>query len=378
MNKTAKDLIYLLSCAVNGITPDTARVQAMDLEQLYRLAKAHTLRAAVFIALRSAGVNDHSFQQAYNKAVRKNVMLDVERTAIFAEFERRGIWYMPLKGALLKELYPEIGMREMSDNDILFDVKSRNETREIMLNRGYKAKHFGTSHCDEYLKPPIYNYELHITFFTANQRSMHQYYINIKQKLIKDLDNGYGYHFSDEDFYVYMIAHEYKHYSGGGTGLRSLLDCYVFLQNKGDSLDWAYIHEQTKELDIADFEREQRELAKKVFSSVTLPELTEHEQKLLDYYLTSHTYGTISRAGENAVKKGFSESASKSKLSYLRRRVFPELKHMETWFPFFYRHKLLLPIGYIWRIIRAPFIRDKKNRIKAELKALNKYDNKKV
>jgi len=98
MNKTAKDLIYLLSCAVNGITPDTARVQAMDLEQLFQLAKAHTLRAAVYIALKRAEVQDKQFDQAYNKAVRKNVMLDVERTAIFEEFERRGIWYMPLKG----------------------------------------------------------------------------------------------------------------------------------------------------------------------------------------------------------------------------------------------------------------------------------------
>ena len=28
----------------------------------------------------------------------------------------------------------------------------------------------------------------------------------------------YGYHFSDEDFYLYMLAHEYKHFSGSGTG----------------------------------------------------------------------------------------------------------------------------------------------------------------
>ena len=45
MNTLYKDLIYLLSCAVNGITPDTAKVQAMDLERLYRLAKFHTVRS---------------------------------------------------------------------------------------------------------------------------------------------------------------------------------------------------------------------------------------------------------------------------------------------------------------------------------------------
>lgn len=375
MNNTAKDLVYLLPCAVNGITPDTARVQAMDLEQIYRLAKAHTLRAAVYIALRSAGVENRPFQQAYNKAVRKNVMLDVERTAIFERFEQQGIWYMPLKGSILKELYPENGMREMADNDVLYDSTKQSEVKKIMLSMGYSAESVGKTHHDVYMKQPVLNFELHTKLFGATS-DFYAYYENPKRLMKLNEDSKYGFHFSDEDFYVYMLAHEYKHFSGGGTGLRSLLDCYVFLQHKGDTLNWEYIHEQTKQLDIAGFEREQRELADKVFSSVTFPELTQHEQELLDYYLTSCTYGTTTRAGENMVKKTYSKSKSKTKLEYIWRRIFPDMNHMKTWFPFFYKHKLLLPIGYIWRIIRAPFIR--KERIKAELKALNKYDNKKV
>ena len=113
MNAVYTDLIYLLSCAVNDITPDNARVQAMDLERLYRLTKFHTVRAAVCIALKRAGVQDKQFDQAYKKAVRKNIYLDMERTAILSDFEQQGIWYMPLKGSVLKDLYPENGMREM-------------------------------------------------------------------------------------------------------------------------------------------------------------------------------------------------------------------------------------------------------------------------
>ena len=37
MNTLYKDLIYLFSCTVNGITPGNATMQAMDLEKLYRL-----------------------------------------------------------------------------------------------------------------------------------------------------------------------------------------------------------------------------------------------------------------------------------------------------------------------------------------------------
>ena len=375
MNKSAKDLIYLLSCAVNGITPDKTSVQAMDLEQLYQLAKAHSLRAAVYIALRSADAKDVNFQQAYNKAVRKNVLLDVERTAIFAEMEHRGIWYMPLKGSVLKDLYPENGMREMADNDVLYDAGKRTELREIMLSMGYSAESDKWANPDVYMKPPVLNFELHTLLFGAAS-DFYAYYQNPKRLMIPDEGSKFGYHFSDEDFYVYMLAHEYKHYCAGGTGLRSLLDCYVFLQHKGDSLDWAYIREQTEQLGLTGFEREQRELAEKVFSSVTFPELTEHEQELLDYFLTSKTYGTTSRAADNTIRKYQAQLRSKSKFRFLWARLFPEPKYMEQDFPFFYRHKLLLPIGYLWRIIRAPFIR--KGRIKAELKALNKYDNKKV
>ena len=375
MNKPGKDLIYLLTCAVNSITPDTEKVKAMDLEQLYRLAKAHTLRAAVFIALRSAGVQDSNFHQAYNKAVRKNVMLDVERTAILEDFERRGIWYMPLKGSILKELYPENGMREMADNDILYDSTKQGEVKTIMLSRGYSAESVGKSHHDVYMKPPVLNYELHTKLFGATS-DFYAYYENPKRLMKLNEDSKYGFHFSDEDFYVYMLAHEYKHYSAGGTGLRSLLDCYVFLRNKGDTLNWEYIHEQTKQLDIAGFEREQRELANKVFSSVTFPELTEHEQDLLDYYLTSCTYGTKTRSAENTVKKHYAKSHSKSKFSFIWARLFPDTEFMKQYYPFFYRHKLLLPVGYVWRWCKG--IVTNRRKIQAEMRALRKYDNKKV
>ncbi len=375
MNKTATDLIYLLSCAVNGITPDTTKVREMDFEQIYRLTKAHTLRAAVFIALRSAGVNDHSFQQAYNKAVRKNVMLDVERTAIFAEFEKHGIWYLPLKGAILKELYPENGMREMADNDVLYDSTKQAEVRKIMLGMGYTAESVGKTHHDVYMKPPVLNFELHTLLFGMSS-NFYAYYQNPKRLLIHDSGSKYGYHFSDEDFYVYMLAHEHKHYSNGGTGLRSLLDCYVFFQNKGDTLDWTYIYEQTKQLEIADFEQEQRVLAEKVFSSDKLPTLTDREQELLDYYLTSCTYGTTTRSAENTVKRHYAKSKNKSKISFILARLFPDMEFMKQYYPFFYRRKLLLPFGYVWRFFKGIFISRKK--IQAEIKALNQYDNKKV
>ena len=365
MNTLYKDLIYLLSCAVNGITPDTAKVQAMDLEKLYRLAKFHTVRAAVHISLSRAGVQDKQFDQAYKKAVRKNIYLDMERTAILSDFEKQGIWYMLLKGSVLKDLYPENGMREMSDNDVLFDAEKQVQSKEIMLSHGYTAESVGKSHHDVYMKPPVLNFELHTALFSsAHAEPRYKYYADVKRLLVKDEGNNYGYHFSDEDFYVFMTAHEWKHYNGSGTGIRSLLDCYVYCKVKGDALDWEYITEQCKMLEIADFEQERRALAVKVFSLDTLPNLTENELEMLMYYLTAGTYGTF----ENSIKKKLKDQ---TKLSFWVHSVFIPRKQMEQSVRFTAVSPLLYPVGVVWRCGRVLICR--RDRLKQTIKAVNKY-----
>lgn len=343
MNANYQNLIYLLSCSVNGITPDTARVQAMDTEQLCRLAKYHSVRAAVCIALERAGVQDKQFHDAYKKAVRKNIYLDMERTAIISAFEEHGIWYMPLKGSVLKELYPENGMREMADNDMLYDAGKQQEVMEIMLANGYTAESVGESNHDVYMKPPVLNFELHTKLFSElHAEPLYRYYGNVKRLLQKDEDNSSGYHFSDEDFYVFITAHEWKHYSGSGTGIRSLLDCYVYCKFKGDKLDWEYIEKQCSKLEIDDFEKERRQLALKVFSSDVLPELSAPETEMLMFYLTAGTYGTFESSVKKALKK-------QSKAGYLLHNLFPDVKYMRRSVGFVDKCPLLYPVGIVYR-----------------------------
>ena len=370
MNTLYKDLIYLLSCAVNGIMPDTAKVQAMDLERLYRLAKFHTVRGAVCIALKRAGVQDKQFDQAYKKAVRKNIYLDMERSAILSDFEKQGIWYMPLKGSVLKDLYPENGMREMSDNDVLFDAEKQVQSKEIMLSHGYTAEHYGVGNHDVYMKPPVLNFELHTALFGSDHAEpLYRYYADTKRLLRKDDGNNYGYHFSDEDFYVYMTAHEWKHYDSSGTGIRSLLDCYVYCKIKGDLLDWQYITAQCKQLEIADFEKERRALAVRIFSSDKLPDLTESEHEMLMYYLTAGTYGTI----ENSIEKKLKQQ---SKDKYILSNLFPNPDYMKRSVKFVNACPLLYPVGIVYRWGRI--LVKRRNYLSVILKVMKKHDDKKV
>ena len=359
------NVAYLAACVVNDTAPDAARVGTMNLENLYKAADRHLLTGITAMALESAGIKDEACTQAKGKAIRKVAAFDVERAAVLAKLEDAGIWYAPMKGCVLKELYPKIGMREMADNDILIDAARTADVKTIMENLGFSSDGYtGTSVHDHYMKPPVCNFEMHRMLFRPIQNArIAEYYQDVKSRLILNEGSRYGYHFSDEDFYVYMIAHEHKHYSGSGTGLRSVLDAYVFLRKKGDALDWAYISREFDNLGIADFEEQNRSLALHLFDG---EKLTERDEKMMEYILSSGTYGTVQNRVENGIRKY--GSGPFGKLRYVMRRLFLPMDTVRAAFPLFAKYPILLPLLPFYRVFRA--LRSRKGRLQAELKAL--------
>lgn len=370
MKETAYDMLYLSACAMNGIVPDTDRIANIDLQKLFQMCQFHSLTAIVCMALESAGISDKEFIEAKSKAIRKNILLDAEREKILDFLEQNKIWHMPLKGSILKGIYPKIGMRQMADNDILYDKSYQNYILEFMKKRGYTVESVGKTHHDTYIKPPVYNFEMHTELFgIQHDTNVHDYYSGIKNKLVKDENKSYAYHFSDEDFYVYMTAHEFKHYSIGGTGLRSLLDCYVFVKGKGEFLNWDYITEQTNILEITDFEQKTRKLAMKIFTNPDSGELYSEEKDILEFYLFSGTYGTMKSAVNKRFRTFTEQTGSTSKFVYILHRIFPPMEFYKQYYPFFYQHKFLLPIGWGFRLVRGVIFQRK--RMKSELHFLH-------
>lgn len=359
------DLIYLVSCAVKESVPEKSRIEAMDLAALYTVADKHLLTATVAYALESAGVWDPAFTQAKAKAMRKLALMDTEKAAIFAKMEEAGIWYMPLKGTVLKDYYPQFGMRQMSDHDILFDARRAEDVKRIMKERGFRVEEYGTRHHDVYFKAPVINFEMHrLLFGPGLYEKLYVYYRDVESRLLGD---GYEKHLSPEDFYLYLTAHEYKHYADLGTGLRSLLDTYVVLQK--EVLDMAYVKAEAEKLGIAEFEEANRSLAQRLFSGEAL---TEEETETLQGILDSGVYGSRAFAVQRRLS-GFGYG----KLRYAFERFWEPLnknswnyRNLSEEFPFFYRHKILLPLLPFYRVLLRLF----SGRLKAELKALKKAE----
>ena len=399
------------SQATNNVGENNS--EANNIGRFYYIAKKHNLVSLMEQAMEKMGFESDSdiwkrWLKEKNQLIYKSVLMDVEREAIQDFFEENNIWYMLLKGMVIRKYYPAPELREIADNDILFDNKYSKEVYDFMTARGYKSDDYNKGYHDEYLKPPAYNFEMHRQLVSSKERpKWYEYYKDVKSILINDANGKNQFYFSDNDFYVYFIVHTYKHFLNSGMGLRTVLDVYLYLNNLQDKLDFDYIEEQLKKLDAYDFEQTFRSLAFKMFGenakegNAAADELQDSfdakeqdmlresfdakkqdklcgsfdakeqdkwwnsfddkEHDMLSYILDAGTYGNL----ENSVahKMGYTKGEKKKasdKAKYIFRRLFPSMDTIEEFFPFFYKHKWAIPFLYIYRIGKMPFTRRKK------------------
>lgn len=367
--KNGTDLVYLAACALRGETPDAQRVEAMDLDAVYNLARKHSMGAVSAYAIesyRKANENAAGAQlpvvtawmQEKPQAIRKNLLLDMERERILAHLEEIGCWYMPLKGVFLQQLYPRAGMRQMSDNDILIDPAFRMDVAEYMLENGYETEHVGRYIHDEFLKKPVYHFEMHVSLMPETKKTVWEdYYRQVKDMLLKDPGNKCGYHFTDEDFYIFMTVHAAKHYQGNGNGIRSLMDTFVYLRQKGANLDRGYIDRELEVLGLTEYERSITRAAGKLFG--TGEPLSEEDTALFLYHVSAGTYGTLSTKVQNSLNMLAGDQARITlwvKVKYSLHRLFPPAEFYKLYAPLAYRYRILIPFVAVYRIIsRAVF-----------------------
>lgn len=194
INQIAYDTIYLASFGINSkCKPDEKcldryRTNEENRKELFRMSAKHFIDALTGMTLKQAGVALPKYwEERMVKAVRKVLLFDEERKKLCAWMDREHIWYLPLKGIVLKEYYPSIGMRQMSDNDILFDADAWERVEKHMCSEGYETESVGKGNHDVYQKPPVYNFEMHRSLYgRGNDERWVEYYSDIKNRLLSD------------------------------------------------------------------------------------------------------------------------------------------------------------------------------------------------
>ncbi len=388
--KNGLDMIYLSACALNSAVPSAEKIKKMDLKEVYKLSCRHSMQAVTYIAIESFIAQNTEYRDKISKellqewklikskSVRNLVLFDEERGKLTAFLEENKIWYMYLKGIVIEKFYPNPGMRQMHDNDILFDPSRRKDVYDYMLSAGYQVECYNKGYPDAYKKAPSILFEMHHSLYTdsTEEGEFNNYYRNVKSRLLKDSDNNFGYHFSDEDYYVHCITHTYKHFNIGGNGIRFLMDVYVYLLKKSDSLDYGYIEKQLDLLGIKEFEFALRTLADKIFSEETVKSsfadlLSEDEKESLLFYISSGTFGKVSTFVKNKIER-YRNEQNGGTFKYILRRLFPDLNFYKVKYPFCYKYKIFIPFVAVYRIFIRSIVNFKE--LKYEAKALFKKE----
>ena len=183
---------------------------------------------------------------------------------------------------------------------------------------------------DVYYKEPLCNFEMHRGLFgSTHEGKFYEYYSGVKDCLIKDDWNNYGYHFSPEDFYVYITSHEYKHYSVGGTGLRSLLDIYVFLRKFEGKLNFDYVLREIEKLELSEFEEKNRTLVKSFRGARTSRRKSGNAQ----IYCSFRSLRKFREQREKSFEEVRRRNAGKNKISDSKN--FPRARENQEYIPFF-------------------------------------------
>ncbi|MBR4726946.1 MAG: nucleotidyltransferase family protein, partial [Clostridia bacterium] len=323
-------IIYLCKCAVNEQKADPDRVADVDLDGVYYFAQKHMLAAAVGLALADAGVQTPEFRQAIAMAKRKTVVLNSERAAVCRALNQAGIWHMPLKGSVLKDWYPQFGMRESADVDLLVDPEKEAQVRAIMTAQGYETQSYGDGHHDVYFKKPLTNMQMHVALFGPGYpEALNEYFGDVKARLVPKAESEFA--FTPEDFYLYAVAHAWDHFEKGGTGLRTVLDTYVMLRRL--TLDWDAVFAACARLGVGAFEEKNRALAMHLFGDGAL---TEADRETLNYMIGSGAHGTLQNTVRSKVRRYGGGPAGKMK--YILKRLFLPMGTIRRHYPTFYKY----------------------------------------
>ncbi|MEI3308951.1 MAG: nucleotidyltransferase family protein [Eggerthella lenta] len=303
MRESAFYLIHLMSCALNDVQP-CSLPEGASWDEVYALAEFNSVEGLAWTSARR--VRDvpadmlKEWGATADMTLYRCVSYGIEREAVLAALADRGLSWLPLKGALLVDLYPSPHMRSMADNDILYGFveedpaggfriagateadRERTTARavrmavEVMEARGYRTISKTAGNHESFVKNPHFNFELHRRLVSPSSPQA-AYYHNPWQRAVpvrldsnaaegEASDAGRGgrgreYRFSDDDFYLHLVSHAFKHYDASGCGIRFLVDQLVFLRARGKGLDRSYLADELSKLGLRDFEQWTRRLS---------------------------------------------------------------------------------------------------------------------
>lgn len=375
MENLSETIVQLIGSEVCGSTLSLRSDSPLTdkfLAELYNTSKAHEVAHIVGSALINNGLLEkRTAENLYREQVYATLYRHENQSYVLEKvcgtLENAKIPYIPLKGSVIKELYPQPWMRIGCDIDILVhehDVE--NAAKSITEALGYKRTGRGT-HDIQILSTENIYIELHFSLLEEDASPAMTKVLNKVWEYARPVQSGgYKYELDDAMFYFYHIAHMAKHFIKGGCGIRPFLDLWLIERNK--NYDTAETKALLKKGRLTDFAKTARRLSRVWFSGKEQDEITLIMQ---EFIFNGGCFGSAE------TKMLSSQQLSGGRLKHVLSRIFVPYDDLKGQYPIIKKYRFLTPICEICRLFSLLFGKKKKFR-KSYLNNLNDVSDKHI
>lgn len=350
--QTKELLMVLLGTVVCGRPVEqelTAACTPEALQQVYKLAFRHDVAHLVGQAVSEFNLEESESltecRQAALQAVCRYLRSDYECRQICETLEAAKIQFIPLKGSVLRDYYPEAWMRTSCDLDILVHPEELDTAADLLVKTlGYDRREKG-NHDLAMFSPSGLCLELHYNVIEKGIFPRAQDILgNIWQYAQPKNPGGCHLELTDEMFYFYHIFHMAKHVENGGCGIRTFLD--LWLLNHRKNYDSQRFGEILKAGGLLEFSQAVEKLTAVWFSGAQTDPMT---QKLEQFILDGGVFGSVdNRVAVSQIKEG-------SKIKYFLSKLFLKYDTIKYYYPVLQKHRWLTPLYQVVRWCRLIF-----------------------
>lgn len=323
----------LSESARNEVTPEV-------LPFLYKASKIHDLAHIVSKALDRHGLlRDGELAEKFRKeemlAVYRHERIDHEYKSICKALGDAEIDYIPLKGAVIKEYYPESWYRTSADIDVLVKEDALNKAVEVLENKlGY------TVQAKEYHDVSMFSKNgVHLELHFSIKEKME----SIDKLLYKAWDfatpySDYEYRFTNEFMIFHIVSHMSYHFITGGCGIRTFID--LMLLKKHTAYDTNALAKLLSECGLTKFYDRISVLNEVWFED---GEHTQITKALEEYIVSGGVFGSKKNKAVTA------QNLSGGKARHIAKRIILPYDDLKRIYPILEKHRYLTPFAQAYR-----------------------------
>ena len=357
MDNELRIILELIDTAIDDKCTFPSPVNNINWNKILYICKIHSITNLVYYAIEKLQLDidentKNEFKKEHTLAVIKETKQSYELSRLLKEFDKNSIDCVILKGTAIRKLYPSPDMRTMGDIDFLIRPEQMKAASDILISSGYEALHtdeeFKHDAHDEFIKKPYMMIELHRSLISKGRfEKIDSYYEDLWDKLSIVDNYSHIYEMNREEFYIFMMVHIMKHYKLAGTGIRSFIDVWVYLEKYSDTLDWEYINQSFKSMDILDFCENVKQMVYAWFGKCQYTDKIISMTKFIAY---SGIYGNKKNEETLNIINNYEDITSGIIKRFLL-KIFPSVSLMKKMYPILRKHIYLLPVCYVIRLI---------------------------